>query len=154
MANGHGGYRRPSNPAPVSGPGAKSQRTDGGPSNPVQDLPNAKYGENTAYRAAEAAAPMSPNGGGAGAPMGGGGVDTSGLTPLGAPTARPEEPISAGMPFGAGPGPSTPQGPGGLSPEQADRLRGYLPVLVILASQNDADPSTRQFVTQLRAELG
>ncbi len=26
-----GGYRAPSSPAPVSGPGALSQRTDGGP---------------------------------------------------------------------------------------------------------------------------
>ena len=30
MANGRGGYRQPSNPAPVSGPGALSKRTDGG----------------------------------------------------------------------------------------------------------------------------
>jgi hypothetical protein len=27
---GRGGYRQPNNPAPVSGPGALSQRTDGG----------------------------------------------------------------------------------------------------------------------------
>ena len=30
MAETHGGYRQPSNPAPVSPPGALSQRTDGG----------------------------------------------------------------------------------------------------------------------------
>jgi hypothetical protein len=29
MANGHGGPRTPANPAPVSGPGALSKRTDG-----------------------------------------------------------------------------------------------------------------------------
>ena len=29
MAEAHGGYRQPSSPAPVSGPGALSKRTDG-----------------------------------------------------------------------------------------------------------------------------
>jgi hypothetical protein len=41
-----------------------------------------------------------------------------------------------------------------MTQAQADRLRSYLPVLVILASQDDADPSTKQFVRQLRGELG
>ena len=45
MADGHGGYRRPTNPSPVSGPGALSRRTDG--QQPTQDLPNAKYGVST-----------------------------------------------------------------------------------------------------------
>ena len=57
MANGHGGYRRPTNPAPVSGPGALSRRTDG--RQPTRSLPNAKYGENAAFEAAQGAAPMS-----------------------------------------------------------------------------------------------
>ncbi len=30
-----GGYRKPNNPAPVSGPGSLSQRTDGGPTQPA-----------------------------------------------------------------------------------------------------------------------
>lgn len=143
MANGsgHGGYRRPTQPAAVSGPGALSRRTDGGPQ-AVRDLPNAKYGENTAFRAAQQAAPMS------------GGIDLSGIVPMGAPSQRPSEPITAGMPFGPGPGSSVPSGPGRLTPEQADRLRSYLPVLILLASQDDADPSTKQFVRQLRSELG
>lgn len=37
MTDGRGGYRRPTNPAPASGPGALSQRTDGGP--PVAPTP-------------------------------------------------------------------------------------------------------------------
>lgn len=147
MANGHGGYREPTSPAPVSGPGAKSRRTDGTPhgSQPVRDLPNAKYGENKAFQAAQGAAPM-----GTGLP------DLSGIVPFGAPTQRPDEPISAGMPGGEGAGSSVapPQGPGNLTPQQADRLRSYLPVLVVLASQDDVDPATKKFVRQLRAELG
>ena len=151
---GHGGYRKPNHPAAVSGPGSLSRRTDGGPQ-AVRDLPNAKYGENTAFRAAEQAMPMASSTGGAVAPaMPPTGPDLSGITPFGAPTQRPGEPITAGMPYGPGPGSSMPSGPGGLTQEQADRLRSYLPVLVLLASQDDADPQTKQFVRQLRGELG
>lgn len=143
MANGHGGYRRPNNPAPVSGPGALSQRTDGGPGSnqPVRDLPNAKYGENAAFRGAQQAAPMS-----------GGMPDLSGIVPFGAPTQRPDEPLTAGLPTGQGGGPSVPAVP--MSNDAAKKLQSYLPVLTLLASQDDADPATRQFVRQLRGDLG
>ena len=147
MANGnnHGGYRRPSNPAPVSGPGALSRRTDGGPASgqPVRDLPDAKYGENKAFRDAQQAAPMQST-----AP------DLSSVVPFGAPTQRPDEGIMSGMPTGPGGGSTLPsRGPGNLTPEQAERLQSYLPVLVLLASQDDSDPETRRFVRQLRGEL-
>ena len=33
---GRGGYQAPTNPAAISGPGALSQRTDGGPTQPAQ----------------------------------------------------------------------------------------------------------------------
>lgn len=45
-----GGPRRPTNPAPVSGPGAMSKRTDGGPAQKLRDLPDAQYGEAATYR--------------------------------------------------------------------------------------------------------
>lgn len=106
MAEQHGGMRRPSSPAPVSGPGALSQRTDGGPAKPayVSGLP---YGEGqdfydlqtSAPLGAEAAKPRSRSG--ATAPQGG----ASSPTPLFAPTARPDEPVTAGAPVGPGPGP-------------------------------------------------
>jgi hypothetical protein len=138
MANGHGGYRRPANPAPVSGPGALSKRTDG--RQPTMELPNAKYGEAQAFREAQQAAPVS-----------GGMPDLSGIVPFGAPTQRPEEPLTAGMPFGPGGGPSVPAQP--VANEAAAKLRSYLPVLTLLASQDDADPATRQFVRQIRGDL-
>lgn len=149
-----GGYRRPTNPAPVSGPGALSRRTDG--QQPMRDLPDAKYGEQAAFQAAQGAAPMSGDLGGA---MGGAAgamamPDTSSIVPFGAPSQRPDEPISAGMPGGLGAGPAMPTSQPTLTKEQADRLRSYLPVLVVLASRDDADPNTRQFVRQLRGELG
>lgn len=106
MANEHGGMRRPSSPAPVSGPGALSQRTDGGPAQPayVSGLP---YGEGqdfydlqtSAPLGAEAAKPRMKSG--ANMPRGG----APSPTPLFAPTQRPDEPVTAGAPVGPGAGP-------------------------------------------------
>jgi hypothetical protein len=117
-------------------------------------LPDAAYGEQAAYKAAEQAAPMSQDQT-AQAPQGFTPIDTSQLTPLSAGTQRPDEPITSGLPGGPGAGPALPQ-PGAptLTEQQADRLRSYLPVLVLIASQQDSDPNTRAFVTRLRAELG
>lgn len=129
MANGWGGYREPTNAAPVSGPGAKSQRTDG----PLRGSVPA------------------PDAGAAGSQMAG--PDLSQIVPMGAPSTRPDEPITAGAPFGEGPGPSFGQ-PAPMSPETAQRLKSYLPVFIMLASEPDADPATKQYVRQLRGELG
>lgn len=98
-----GGYRQPNNPAPVSGPGALSQRTDGGATegmqkpNPTQApryMAGLGYGEGGNMAQQE------------GAPMVG---DTTPpmpnpMVPLSAPTTRPDEPITAGIDLGAGPG--------------------------------------------------
>lgn len=89
--------------------------------------------------------------------MSGGGPtapDLSGLVPMSAPSQRPEEPITAGMPFGPGAGSTGASMIAGMPPEQAERLRSYLPVLVLLASQDDTDPATKSFVRRLRGELG
>ena len=40
-----GGYRKPENPAPSSGPGALSQRTDGGPAQGAKYIPGLPYGQ-------------------------------------------------------------------------------------------------------------
>ena len=40
-----GGYRKPENPAPVSGPGALSERTDGGPTQAPMYYPDTTYGQ-------------------------------------------------------------------------------------------------------------
>ena len=107
MANNHGGPRTPSNPAPVSAPGALSRRTDGGPSQTTVPMTGMGYGENADYNDIQSSAPLaaapsvsntrarksSPTGQGAAA------------TPLFAPSGFPEEPVTAGAPFGPGPGP-------------------------------------------------
>lgn len=95
--------------AAVSGPGPFSQRTDA-PGQPIRDLPNPEYGEATAYREQQKAAPlaqapgtprmdMPPVSPGPATPS----SASAPLSPLFAPSQRPDEPITAGVPFGAGP---------------------------------------------------
>jgi hypothetical protein len=85
-----GGYRKPANPAPVSGPGKLSRRTDG--NQPVMEMTGGGYGERKALRDMQGAAPMSQE-----MPQ-----QMPQITGLLAPTERPAEPITDGMPFGPG----------------------------------------------------
>lgn len=93
-----GGYRKPGNPAPVSGPGALSRRTDGGPIQGAMEIPgNGKYGERKALQEMQSAAPMQgnpiPN---TPAPS----VPT--LPKLFDQTQRPTEPVTSGASVGPG----------------------------------------------------
>ena len=142
MANGHGGYRQPANPAPVSPPGALSQRTDGGPGNarqPIRRLPDAGHGESKEFENLQRAAPVAE----AEEPRL---VDPSGVVPLDSPTARPDEPVTAGAVTGFEP----------AVPDEADteRLRTYLPVLKAIASREGSSQATRQLVRQLEQRMG
>lgn len=97
-----GGYRKPANPAPVSGPGELSKRTDG--AQPAMEMTGGAYGENADLMALQTAAPMAqvetnPQQMGGEIPM----ESPASVTPLFAPSERPEEPLTAGMPFGPGP---------------------------------------------------
>lgn len=107
MAEQQGGYRRPSNPAPVSGPGALSQRTDG---QGAKYMAGGQYGEGQEMMDLQTSAPMSkaPAQPRMRQPRSGRQVVEEGMspTPLFAPTERPDEPITAGAPFGPGPGPA------------------------------------------------
>jgi hypothetical protein len=136
---GRGGYQAPRNPAPVSGPGALSQRTDG---QPVAQLPDARYGEQAEFQGAQDGAPMA-----AGGPP----LDLSGVVPLDAPTQMPGQPVTAGAPLGPGPGtevlPAAQE-----SEEEMQRAMRFLPPLMFLASQPGSSPSTRQLVRQLSAQ--
>jgi hypothetical protein len=75
-------------------PNPANNRTD----LPRTTAPGQPYGVAGAQQAAMAAVPM-------GAPPTSQAPAPPPPTPLGAPTERPNEPITAGMPFGAGPGP-------------------------------------------------
>lgn len=97
----------PSSPAPVSGPGALSKRTDGGPAQKLRDLPDAQYGEATTFRDLQKSAPLAQTPGpGQGSPSSGSATgQTPSVIPFDAPTTRPNEPVTAGSQFGPGPGP-------------------------------------------------
>lgn len=99
-----GGKRTPNNPAPVSGPGAASRRTDGGAgsqSQPIRVPTGQDYGEAGELEAQQRAAPLASTG------SGGGGEEVARLSsqpPPGAipqggvfgPTERPNESPLAG----------------------------------------------------------
>lgn len=139
-----GGYRKPANPAAVSGPGSLSRRTDGGPIQGAQEIPGGgKYGERKELADLQAGAAMqgnptpsmpSPN---VPAPQQ--------LTNLFAPTERPDEPITAGASFGPG-----------FTPEQEVTGRyklvsKYLPMLNEQASNPDVPETFKNFVKYVNA---
>lgn len=99
--SGRGGYQAPARPAAVSGPGRFSQRTDTAPKFRMPDLP---YGDGAELATQQAGAPMARTakpGSGGSTPTAGAGPDILGLD---APSARPDEPVTAGVDIGPGPG--------------------------------------------------
>lgn len=149
-----GGYQQPTNPAPVSGPGRLSKRTDGGPANPTQPkvmLPDAAYGEQQTFQDAQAAPMAASPDPGQMAP-GPQPVDLSGVVPFNAPTSRPEQPVTSGADAGAGPGFSSL----GLNQENdpaVQRLRDSLPALELMANLPNSGFAFRQFVRRVRAMM-
>ena len=101
-----GGYQRPRNPAPVSMPGRLSRRTDGGPQQTTTEMTGMAYGENADFNEIQSAAPVAatpPAARQTGRPRRGGQAPMGPMTtPLMAPTQRPNEPVTAGAPFGPG----------------------------------------------------
>lgn len=93
-----GGYRKPANPAPVSGPGAMSRRTDG--KQPVMNIGGGAYGESQNLRQIQGGAPMAQTKSSTSVKK----VTPPAkkVTPLFSPTERPNEPLTEGMPFGPG----------------------------------------------------
>lgn len=152
-----GGYRKPRKPAPVSGPGSLSRRTD---TQPKRQLPDAGYGEQGAYQDAQAV-PMQGNAlGPPGSPPSPGMPPSGGspipVPPFGAGTGRPDEPITAGIDMGAGPGSASL----GMLDEatltqraDTDQLMKYLPVLEFISNRPGASASLRRIVRDLKASV-
>lgn len=107
-----GGYRRPTNPAPVSGPGRLSKRTDGGPSQKLMVAPGLAYGERQETLAQERTAPMAQADPIAAPPMPANASTPGGAQRAAAPqgmnfsgaSQRPNEPITHGVNIGPGGG--------------------------------------------------
>jgi len=154
MANGHGGARTPAQPAPVSGPGALAQRTDGGPAT-AQYVTGLPYGDGQDFYDLQTSAPLGAEAAktqmrsGAQATQGG---PSMSATPLFAPTQRPDEPVTAGAPFGPGDGPR-PQGPSllAMSAEETQQIAHVLPTLRAAANSKFGTDSFRRFVRYMEA---
>lgn len=101
-----GGYQKPSNPAPVSNP-RSGARTDGSPVQAAKYMAGGSYGEGKQLQELQTSAPMAAkqttriSGSSAAANVAG----MPPITRLDAPTERPNEPMTNGMPFGPGAGP-------------------------------------------------
>lgn len=152
MADGWGGKRTPRNPAPVSGPGQLSQRTDGGPQQTAARMTGMPYGENAEFNTLQGQAPMSAAGqtaarGARSAPKGGGGM---GAVPLFSPTQRPDEPVTAGAPFGPGEGPMGTMGYSQANSADMQKLKDYLPDLEVALNFSNVPSTFRMLVNYLR----
>lgn len=136
MASQHGGYRKPANPAAVSGPGALSRRTDG--AQPMTAPTGMDYGDHKALLQQEATAPMPQDSAPAtpsipAAPQGVGPAPYTGPG-LTDPSQRPDEPITHGVDIGAGGGPEV-MPAAALPPNQPD---GYITNLLNSLSPTDS----------------
>jgi hypothetical protein len=87
------------------------------------------------------------------------GIDAAQASPLGPgdhlaqPTAIPQEPVTAGLPIG--PGPGTEAVPAPMVPQNPDSaaLLKFLPMLEALADQPTATYATRNFVRRVRGSI-
>ncbi len=144
-----GGYRQPGNPAPVSGPGALSRRTDGGPGQPVRAPSGGKYGERQALEQMQQAAPLAASpGGDVGAPQPAQDISAN-VVGFDVPTQAPDTPVTAGAATGDGPGPEALGLPN--APDQdMRRMIAWLPVFEHMANQPGSSKAARNLVRQLK----
>ena len=136
--------------AGVSGPGKFSKRTDG------LEFQSDAYGQGVENAANKAGAPMAktPDVRGARASEVRAAATQAPVTPLFAPTQRPDEPITSGIPMGAGPGPEA-LGMNINQDTEADRARliSYLPALEAAAADPNSSQAFRNYVRMVRANL-
>lgn len=158
-----GGYQRPTSPAPVSGPGALSQRTDGGPGSKqsaryISGLP---YGEGQETYDIQQEAPMEAAPASNATMMGReeniAQANARPITDLLAETEFPTEPVTDGIDMGPGRG-STALPPN-FAPRSTEEIVGnplairYLPDLMAASRLPGAPDSYRRFVNYLSQQV-
>jgi hypothetical protein len=136
--------------AGASGPGKFSARTDG------LQLGSTAYGEGVETQAIKSGAPL------ARAQKTPSATNTevrqaaakAPVTPLFAPTQRPNEPVTSGVNIGAGPGSEV---LGSTQQEEDTNFRAtiaaYMPVLTYISGLPNTSPETRKAIRQLRDAL-
>ena len=134
------------NPGAVSGPGRQAKRSDLPPKpagQAARKMPNAAYGEQKQFQADQAGAPMAkaPN------PM-------ANVVPLGAPTKRPSEPVTAGIDAGPGPGSEILglKTPVDAQLQDLSVLAKYMPMFETFADSPESSGTTKAFIKYLRSQ--
>lgn len=79
------------------------------------------------------------------APVEAPGINPDSVLPLDAPTQRPDEPVTAGAPYGPGPGPIN------MSRPDLIAMKQYLPYLNFVALQQGTPDSVKAFTQYLQA---
>jgi len=140
-----GGYRKPGTPAPVSGPGALSKRTDG------RVAEGFAYGMNKQINEQAAGAPMAK----AASPMAARPMGVTPqlppVTPITAETERPNELVTSGVDGTPGPGSEALMLPNRSDSEMEFKksIESYYPVLNFVASRSNTSPETRRALSAL-----
>jgi hypothetical protein len=132
-----------------SGPGRFSKRTD---RQGAKQLPNAQYGEQQEFQGIQAGAPMAKSGQ---APQGMSNLMAD-IVPLSAPSRRPDEPVTAGVDAGPGPGREILglKSPIDSEIEDLSKLAQYMPLLIQFADSPQSSGTMKAFVKFLRSQTG
>lgn len=147
-----GGYRQPGSPAPVSGPGALSKRTDGpqgGGRQPVRVPTGGQYGQATQLQQLQQGAPVAASPGGdqvqalQGLPI----PEGPGAF---APSDQPDVPVTDGAASGPGAGMEA-LGLASQPDQDMQDLVKYLPVLEFMANIPGASRAARNAVRSIKA---
>jgi hypothetical protein len=144
-----GGYRKPGNPASVSGPGALAKRTDGTPA--IGSAGGEDYGEAQALKDLQRDTPTQSVSAGGNPGGGGGGMAMPAPTPFDAPGSM-DTPVTDGAALGDGAGLSAL----GLDPKTESRnlSPGMIQLMLAASQRRDASPSFRKLVRRAIAERG
>ena len=129
-----------------AGPGKFSTRTDN------LEMGSTAYGEGVETQAIKSGAPLGKTADAVSGPTGRLRQAEAPVTELYAPSERPEEPITAGVDQGAGPG-SEALMMNQMKQDDKDIVAKYLPSLSSMASAQDTPESFRAFVSFLQGSL-
>lgn len=146
---GRGGYQAPNNPAPVSGPGQLSKRTDGSPGQPIRVPTGGSYGEATNLENLQQAAPLASSGGGA-VPSLLGGLPLPQGAGFDQGTTMPGVPVTDGADLGPGAS-SSALGINDAQDADLQKLISYLPVFEKMANVPGSSRAARNLVRELKA---
>jgi hypothetical protein len=130
-----------------SGPGPFAKRTD---RQGAKRLPNAAYGEQKEFQEQQMGAPMAKSQGQRPA------VNDlmANVVPLNAPTRRPDEPVTAGVDAGPGPGREVLglKSPTDAQLEDLARISKYMPMMMQYADSPQSSGTMKAFVKYLRSQ--